>query len=117
MSGIPRKIYVEEGELVEIRVVSKGEQKNAAGFQGRLYPVRHKYLIYIGSDSIEMPVVQPFGFKMCGKTWGPIAPVSGGTPSAPVACWTCSICGRTGFDKPTTHGCLNKPKDWKKSNI
>jgi hypothetical protein len=72
--SFPRKIYVEEGELVEIRVVSKGEQKNAAGFQERLYPVRHKYLIYIGSDSIEMPVVQPFGFKMCGKTWGPIVP-------------------------------------------
>jgi len=31
-------------------------------------------------------------------------------------CWTCCICGRTGFDKPTAHGCLNKPTDWKKVN-
>jgi len=46
----------------------------------------------------------------------PNTPVSGGNPSAPVVCWTCRICGRTGFDKPTAHGCLNKPKDWKKSN-
>lgn len=30
-------------------------------------------------------------------------------------CWTCRVCGRTGFDKPTAHGCLNKPTDWKKS--
>lgn len=37
--------------------------------------------------------------------------------SPKVDCWTCLICGRTGFEKPTAHGCLNKPKDWKKSKV
>ena len=27
--------------------------------------------------------------------------------------WQCRICSRTGFDKPTAHGCMNKEGDWK----
>jgi hypothetical protein len=69
----PRKIYVEEGELVEIRVVSKGEQKNAAGFDERLYPHRHKFLANIGTDYISLPTVSgSFCFKMDGQQWGPL---------------------------------------------
>jgi len=64
-----RKIYVEEDELVEIHVVPKGESHDAAGFRERLYPAQHKYLLRFGSNHIDNPVVGPFGFSQCGKSW------------------------------------------------
>jgi hypothetical protein len=62
-----RKIYVEEGEMVEIRVVPSGEEHNATGFKERLYPSRHKILAKIGSEYIDLPFVRPFQFMIDGK--------------------------------------------------
>jgi hypothetical protein len=57
MSG-PRKIYVGEGEIVEIRVVSKDEPKNAD---------RHKILVEIGTDHISIPEVNGFFYRCAGR--------------------------------------------------
>jgi hypothetical protein len=69
-----RKIYVEEGELVEIRIVPKDEPKNAAAFQERLHPEHHRFLANIGTDYISLPTVSgSFCFEMDGHRWGPLS--------------------------------------------
>ena len=66
----PRKIYVEEGEMVEIRVVPKGETPNAAGFREHLRPDSYKFLAKIGAEYFDLCVPQRFCFKMDGKAIG-----------------------------------------------
>lgn len=34
-----------------------------------------------------------------------------------VSCFKCKLCGRTGFDKPTAHGCGGTEKDWKEYKV
>ena len=75
-----RKIYVEEGELVEIRSVPKGAEKCASEFNLHLYPEHHKYLARIYGRAIDIAVVMPFDFYMDGKIYKTGSP----TPTQPL---------------------------------
>lgn len=69
MSG-PRVIYVEPGEMVELRIVSEGFEKNARDWNAQARPGKILMLVN-GSDSVSFadhavrPVPWGSGLKAC----------------------------------------------------
>ena len=63
-----RKIYVRQGEMVEIRVVPEDGDLNASEWKYQVHPF--KYLVKFFKSGIDVCVAQAFHFTMAGRPMG-----------------------------------------------
>ena len=66
-----RKIYVRDGEQVEIRVVSPDYGLNAQEWE-MSFVRPYKYLAIFRKRGFEIPIWEDFKFKMGGHLFGPL---------------------------------------------